>query len=87
MPAVQMWALWAIIHVCTSNGTHLSISDCLNNALANKQLRQEDAYDFCKVEHRWQPLFDPTDCADINPPPSPTAFLSMQVRQGILKFA
>ena len=46
MPAVQMWASWAIIHICTSNGKHLLILNCLNNALATKQLRQDDEFDF-----------------------------------------
>ena len=88
MPAVQMWALWGIINVCTTNSKHLLISNCLNSPLANKQLRQDDAFDFCKVEHRWKPLFDPIDRADINfnPLPPPSAFLSVQVRQGTLKF-
>ena len=87
MPAVQMWALWGIINVCTTNSKHLLISNCLNSPLANKQLRQDDAFDFCKVEHRWKPLFDPIDRADINfNPPPPSAFLSVQVRQGTLKF-
>ena len=73
MPAVQMWASWAIIHICTSNGKHLLILNCLNNALATKQLRQDDEFDFWKAEHRGQPLFDPIECAQINslPPPPP----------------
>ena len=74
MPAVQMWALWGIINVCTTNSKHLLISNCLNSPLANKQLRQDDAFDFCKVEHRWKPLFDPIDHADINPNPPPPQY-------------
>ena len=75
MPAVQMWASWAIIHICTSNGKHLLILNCLNNALATKQLRQDDEFDFWKAEHRGQPLFDPIECAQINSlPPSPPPF-------------
>ena len=73
MPAVQMWALWGIINVCISDSKHHLISNCLNSGLANKQLRQDDAFDFCEVELRWKPLFDLIDCAHINsysPPPS-----------------
>ena len=87
MPAVQMWALWGIINVCTSDSKHLLISNCLNSALADKQLRQDDAFDFCEAELRWKPLYDPIDCADINPYPPSHSFLSMQARQGTLKFA
>ncbi|XP_027060609.1 protein zyg-11 homolog [Pocillopora damicornis] len=72
MPAAQMWALWGIINVCISDSKHHLISNCLNSGLANKQLRQDDAFDFCEVELRWKPLFDLIDCAHINsysPPP------------------
>ena len=87
MPAVQMWALWGIINVCTSDSKYLLIPNCLNSGLANKQLRQDDAFDFCEAELRWKPLYDPIDCADINPYPPSHSFLSMQARQGTLKFA
>ena len=57
LPAVQMWALWAIVHVCTRNGKYLLIPNCLNSGLANKKLRQDDAFDFCEAELGWKPLY------------------------------